>query len=94
MADRIILTLALIKKLKSAGYTHFQLRGIDANDENKKLDFNHDNYILVPWKKGITVFEDSNLQLEVIDSTDIIDMLDVEFGVSFWVELPTDIKKM
>jgi hypothetical protein len=82
MTARVLFTKSLLNFLKQQGYTHIQQRGIE-----KKLDTD-DAYILVPWKNGIAQFEEASLQLEPIESTDITDMLDVEFGLNFWVELP------
>ena len=67
------------------------MRGIATKHEKVQSDFNEDDYILIPWKEGITIFEDTSLQLEKIDSTDVTDMLDVEFGINFWIELPEDV---
>ena len=71
--------------LKQEGYTHIQHRNTEASPDTD------DAYILVPWKQGIAQFEEADLQLEPIDSSDITDMLDVEFGINFWVELPEDV---
>jgi len=79
---RLLITKTLLSFLQQEGYTHIQQRGIE-----KSLD-NDDACILVPWKKGIAQFEEANLQFEPIESSNIADMLDVEFGINFWVELP------
>ena len=85
MLKRLSYSSQLHDFLKREGYTHIQLRGTGLMDNN---------YILVPWKDNPeTKFEESNFQMESIDSTDISDMLDVEFGIEFWVELPKDVAK-
>ena len=82
MLERLSYSPQLHDFLKEEGYTHIQLRGTGEND-------NH--YILFPWKDNPkTKFEESNFQMESIDSSDISDMLDLEFGIEFWVESPAE----
>ncbi|HTE11831.1 MAG TPA: hypothetical protein VK645_12685 [Chitinophagaceae bacterium] len=90
MPESLLFTPALIAFLKAQGYTHIQLRGIGrkADAAIHSAEENDDNFILVPWKEGISLFEEHDLNMEKIGSTEFTDMLDVEFGISFWVELP------
>lgn len=87
MQDRILFTKKLLNFLKEQGYTHIQRRGIEQGIDTD------DNCILVPWKNGIAQFEDASLQIESIESTDVSDMLDVEFGINFLVELPDEVAR-
>jgi len=91
MTKRILFTAGLYKFLIELGYTHMQLLGVERESDNEKDEEMDDAYILIPWKKGISLFEDTDLRIEPIDSTDISDMLDVEFGINFWVELPDEV---
>lgn len=87
---RMPLTKQLLTSLKQQGYTHIQQRGIESKPGSTihTEEYPDDNCILVPWKKDILSFEEANLQLLEIDSADVSDMLDVEFGIRFYVELP------
>ena len=90
MPDRIPFTKQLLQQLKQQGYTHIQQRGHENKPESTlhSKDDPEDGYILIPWKIEVLLFEDAQLQLLEIDSTDVTDMLEVEFGINFWVEMP------
>ena len=93
MDQKILFTEVLLRFLKRQGYTHMQLLGIQQRTEQYPEQMNRDHFLLKPWKRGIGLFEDANMQLEEIGSTDISDMLEVEFGIHFWVELPEKLAK-
>jgi len=88
MTKRILFTAELHKFLIELGYTHMQLLGVRKKLDKEKNEETDDAYILIPLKDGISLFEDADLRIEPIASNDISDMLDVEFGINFWVELP------
>ena len=90
MTKRILFTAELHKFLIELGYTHMQLLGVRKKLDKEKNEETDDAYILIPLKDGISLFEDADLRIESIDSTEISDMLDVEFGINFWVELPEE----
>lgn len=81
MPTRQLLSKSLLAYLTRQGYTHMQLRGIETSIDTD------DDYILVPRTPSFAHFEESDLPVEPINSSAITDMLDVEFGINFWVEL-------
>lgn len=91
MSIQIIFTSALLDFLKKESYTHLQLRGIIPESEASNGLKTEEDYILVPWKESLKKFDEADFQMEEINSTDITDMLDVEFGIQFLVELPEPI---
>ena len=92
---KILFTKALHHFLIQHGYTHIQLRGIERKGEEDipSPALPNDDFILIPWKKGIGSFEEA-VRIEKIDSTEITDMLGVEFGIRFWVELPEEMANL
>jgi len=91
MRSRLLFTPELLAFLKRQGFTHMQFRGIEEKPKKNKRSADEDDYILLPWKEGIGLFEDAEWRVEPIESTDVSDMLDVEFGINFWVELPAEV---
>jgi len=72
------------KNLKKEGYTHIYRRGI-----KNESDENDNDYILVPLKPtDIRIrFEESDLMIHPIDSSDITDMLSGDPFIRFMIEL-------
>ena len=85
---KIPFTKELLMSLKKRGFTHIQQRGIENRPGQNFLSKEDDeyDYILIPWKKDILIFEDASMRLLEIDSNELYDMLDVEFGIVFWVD--------
>jgi len=89
MPQRLRFSKELLQQLIQQGYTHIQQRGVE-NKPESTLHTNEDpeyDYILIPMKQSGFSLEDVSRVLP-IDSSDVSDMLDVEFGINFYVELP------
>ena len=86
---KLLFTKQLLQQLKQQGYTHIQQRGIESKSRQqiRVTDDPSYDYILIPVRQTDFSLEDV-LRVLPIDSTDVSDMLDVEFGIDFYVELP------
>jgi len=75
---KILFTKSLHEFLIAQGYTHIQLRGIEkkGKEDIHLPGLTDDDFILIPWKKGIGLFEETSMHLEKIDSTEITDVLE------------------
>lgn len=88
--SRLSFTKDLHQFLKTELFTHIQLRGIEPKTAINSQTENQDDYILIPWKEDILLFNEADWKIEEINSSEVADMLDVEFGVYFFVELSNE----
>lgn len=78
-------TRELLTELKRKGYTHIYSRGIqNENDENDN------DFILVPLKPNDPriKYEETDFNIQEIDSSDIQDMVHGDPFINFVIELP------